>query len=55
VCGTLEDLSIDEFKGKYPERSIPFERWGVTLYTNTSKNNLYEENDCAHTLVPVGL
>jgi len=38
-----------------PKRHVPFERWGVTLYTNTSKNNLYEENGCVHTLAPARL
>ena len=38
-----------------PERHVPFERWGVTLYTNMNKNNLYEENGCMHTLVPASV
>jgi len=54
VCRTLENLSIDEFMERNPERAVPFERWGVTLYTNTSKNNLYKGNNCAHTLAPAG-
>jgi len=54
VCRTLENLSIDEFMERNLERTIPFERWGDTLYTNTKKNYLFKENNCMHTLAPVG-
>ena len=54
VCRTLEKGRIDEFAGRKPRKdTLPLERWGDTLYTNTKKNYLSKENDCACTLAPV--
>jgi len=38
-----------------PEKHVSFERWDTAYIQVQNKNILFEENDCMHTLVPVGL